>query len=91
MALQALFQKYVEDIDFVRSRIAEDEAIGEFNRQRDHLEKQVAALKQQLSKSLDGSKSDIRKIMDVSTGLTCVKVEAKLRLQIDIAQLKKLK
>lgn len=63
---QALFQKYVEDIDFVRSRIAEDEAIREFNRQRDHLEKQVAALKMQLSKSLDGSKSDIRKIMDVS-------------------------
>lgn len=91
MALQALFQKYVEDIDFVRSRIAEDEAIGEFNRQRDHLEKQVAALKQQLSKSLDGSKSDIRKIMDVSTGLTCVKVEAQLRLQMDIAVFKKLK
>lgn len=63
---QALFHKYVEDIDFVRSRIAEDEAIREFNRQRDHLEKQVAALKQQLAKSLGGSKSDIGKIMDVS-------------------------
>ncbi|XP_046965131.1 cilia- and flagella-associated protein 57 [Vanessa cardui] len=64
LSVKALFQKYVEDIDFVRSRIAEDEAIREFNRQRDHLEKQVAALKMQLSKSLDGSKSDIRKIMD---------------------------
>ncbi|CAH2102487.1 unnamed protein product [Euphydryas editha] len=64
LSVKALFQKYVEDIDFVRSRIAEDEAIREFNRQRDHLEKQVAALKQHLSKSMDGSKSDIRKIMD---------------------------
>lgn len=45
--------------------MAEDEAIREFNRQRDHLEKQVAGLKMQLSKSLDGSKSDIGKIMDV--------------------------
>lgn len=62
--VKALFHKYVEDIDFVRSRIAEDEAIREFNRQRDHLEKQVAALKQQLTKSLGGSKSDIGKIMD---------------------------
>ncbi|KAL0901492.1 hypothetical protein ABMA27_006736 [Loxostege sticticalis] len=62
--VKALFHKYVEDIDFVRSRIAEDEAIREFNRQRDHLEKQVAALKQQLAKSLGGSKSDIGKIMD---------------------------
>ncbi|CAH0405353.1 unnamed protein product [Chilo suppressalis] len=62
--VKALFHKYVEDIDFVRSRIAEDEAIREFNRQRDHLEKQVAALKQQLAKSLGGSKSDICKIMD---------------------------
>ncbi|XP_038207858.1 cilia- and flagella-associated protein 57 [Zerene cesonia] len=62
--VKELFHKYVEDIDFVRSRIAEDEAIREFNRQRDHLEKQVAALKMQLSKSLDGSKSDIGKIMD---------------------------
>ncbi|XP_031769045.2 cilia- and flagella-associated protein 57 isoform X1 [Galleria mellonella] len=62
--VKALFHKYVEDIDFVRSRIAEDEAIREFNRQRDHLEKQVAALKQQLSKSVGGSKSDIGKIMD---------------------------
>lgn len=56
----------MEDIDFVRSRVAEDEAIREFNRQRDHLEKQVAALKHQLAKSLGGSKSDIGKIMDVS-------------------------
>ncbi|XP_059051010.1 cilia- and flagella-associated protein 57 isoform X1 [Achroia grisella] len=62
--VKALFHKYVEDIDFVRSRVAEDEAIREFNRQRDHLEKQVAALKQQLSKSVGGSKSDIGKIMD---------------------------
>ncbi|XP_050681259.1 cilia- and flagella-associated protein 57 isoform X2 [Leptidea sinapis] len=62
--VKELFHKYVEDIDFVRSRIAEDEAIREFNRQRDHLEKQVASLKAQLSKSLDGSKSDIGKIMD---------------------------
>ncbi|CAF4793044.1 unnamed protein product [Pieris macdunnoughi] len=64
LSVKELFQKYVEDIDFVRSRIAEDEAIREFNRQRDHLEKQVAALKMQLSKSLDGSKSDIGRIMD---------------------------
>ncbi|CAG9581445.1 unnamed protein product [Danaus chrysippus] len=64
LSVKALFQKYVEDIDFVRSRMAEDEAIREFNRQRDHLEKQVAGLKMQLSKSLDGSKSDIGKIMD---------------------------
>ncbi|XP_053620233.1 cilia- and flagella-associated protein 57 isoform X1 [Plodia interpunctella] len=62
--VKALFHKYVEDIDFVRSRVAEDEAIREFNRQRDHLEKQVASLKQQLAKSLGGSKSDIGKIMD---------------------------
>ncbi|XP_073957164.1 cilia- and flagella-associated protein 57-like isoform X1 [Choristoneura fumiferana] len=62
--VKALFHKYVEDIDFVRSRIAEDEAIREFNRQRDHLEKQVAGLKQQLAKALGGSKSDINKIMD---------------------------
>lgn len=56
----------MEDIDFVRSRIAEDEAIREFNRQREHLEKQLAGLKQQLAKSLGGSKSDICRIMDVS-------------------------
>lgn len=62
--VKTLFHKYVEDIDFVRSRVAEDEAIREFNRQRDHLEKQVTALKQQLAKSLGGSKSDIGKIMD---------------------------
>ncbi|XP_075972690.1 testes of unusual size isoform X1 [Anticarsia gemmatalis] len=64
LAVKTLFHKYVEDIDFVRSRIADDEAVREFNRQRDHLEKQVAGLKQQLSKSLGGSKSDIGKIMD---------------------------
>ncbi|CAB3240040.1 unnamed protein product [Arctia plantaginis] len=64
LAVKSLFHKYVEDIDFVRSRLADDEAVREFNRQRDHLEKQVAALKQQLSKSLGGSKSDIGKIMD---------------------------
>ncbi|XP_072943065.1 cilia- and flagella-associated protein 57 isoform X1 [Epargyreus clarus] len=64
LSVKALFHKYVEDIDFVRSRMAEDEAIREFNRQRDHLEKQVAALKMQLEKSLGGSKSDIGKIMD---------------------------
>lgn len=56
----------MEDIEFVKSRAADDEAIREFNRQRDHLEKQVAALKQQLAKSLGGSKNDIGKIMDVS-------------------------
>lgn len=70
--MQSLFHKYVEDIDFVRSRLADDEAVREFNRQRDHLEKQVAALKQQLSKSLGGSKSDIGKIMDVSNRPTIV-------------------
>ncbi|KAF9421540.1 hypothetical protein HW555_002473, partial [Spodoptera exigua] len=64
LAVKTLFQKYVEDIDFVRSRIADDEAVREFNRQRDHLEKQVAGLKQQLTKALGGSKSDIGKIMD---------------------------
>ncbi|XP_045769045.1 cilia- and flagella-associated protein 57 isoform X2 [Maniola jurtina] len=64
LSVKALFQKYVEDIDFLRSRVAEDEAIREFNRQREHLEKQVAGLKGQLAKSLGGSKSDIRKIMD---------------------------
>lgn len=56
----------MEDIDFLRSRVAEDEAIREFNRQREHLEKQLAGLRAQLAKSLGGSKSDIRKIMDVS-------------------------
>ncbi|XP_039752116.1 cilia- and flagella-associated protein 57 [Pararge aegeria] len=64
LSVKALFQKYVEDIDFLRSRVAEDEAIREFNRQREHLEKQLAGLRTQLSKSLGGSKSDIRKIMD---------------------------
>lgn len=59
----------MEDIDFVRSRIAEDEAIREFNRQRDHLEKQIAGLKQQLAKALGGSKTDIGKVMDVSIHL----------------------
>lgn len=63
---QALFQKYVEDVDFVRSRVAEDEAVREFNRQREHLEKQNASLKNQLSKAMGGSKTDIGKIMDVS-------------------------
>lgn len=46
--------------------MAEDEAIREFNRQRDHLEKQLAGLKKQLAKALGGSKADINKIMDVS-------------------------
>nr|XP_021188780.2 cilia- and flagella-associated protein 57 isoform X2 [Helicoverpa armigera] len=64
LAVKTLFHKYVEDIDFVRSRIADDEAVREFNRQRDHLEKQVAGLKYQLNKALGGSKSDIGKIMD---------------------------
>ncbi|XP_022822197.1 cilia- and flagella-associated protein 57 isoform X2 [Spodoptera litura] len=64
LAVKTLFHKYVEDIDFVRSRIADDEAVREFNRQRDHLEKQVAGLKRQLAKALGGSKSDIGKIMD---------------------------
>ncbi|CAG4978626.1 unnamed protein product [Parnassius apollo] len=64
LSVKALFHKYVEDVDFIRSRVADDEAVREFNRQRDHLEKQIAALKQQLSKCLGGSKSDITKIMD---------------------------
>ncbi|KOB73579.1 WD repeat-containing protein 65 [Operophtera brumata] len=64
MNVKALFHKYVEDIDFLRSRVADDEAIREFNRQREHLEKQVAGLKQQLASALGGSKSDINKIMD---------------------------
>lgn len=55
----------MEDIDFIRSRIADDEAVHEFNRQRDHLEKQVAGFKSQLAKAMGGSKSDIGKIMDV--------------------------
>lgn len=62
--VKALFHKYVEDIDFIRSRMADDEAIREFNRQRDHLEKQVSNLKQQLEKAVGGSKSDIGRIMD---------------------------
>ncbi|CAH2050452.1 unnamed protein product, partial [Iphiclides podalirius] len=64
LSVKALFHKYVEDAEFLRSRVAEDEAVREFNRQRDHLEKQIAALKEQLAKSLGGSKSDITKIMD---------------------------
>ncbi|KAJ8735588.1 hypothetical protein PYW07_007208 [Mythimna separata] len=63
-AVKILFHKYVEDIDFVRSRIADDEAVREFNRQRDHLEKQVASFKFQLTKAMGGSKNDICKIMD---------------------------
>ncbi|XP_049879809.1 cilia- and flagella-associated protein 57 [Pectinophora gossypiella] len=62
--VKALFHKYVEDIDFVRSRLAEDEAIREFNRQRDHLEKQLASVRLQLSRAVSGSKGDINKIMD---------------------------
>ncbi|XP_063616617.1 cilia- and flagella-associated protein 57 isoform X2 [Cydia splendana] len=64
ISVKALFHKYVEDIDFVRSRVAENEAIREFNRQRDHLEKQVAGYRQQLTKALGGSKNDINRIMD---------------------------
>ncbi|KAJ2947907.1 hypothetical protein O0L34_g9698 [Tuta absoluta] len=62
--VKALFHKYTEDIDFVRNRMAEDEAVSEFNRQRDHLEKQLASVRSQLEKALSGSKSDINKIID---------------------------
>lgn len=44
----------------------DDEAIREFNRQRDHLEKQLSSVRAQLHKALSGSKGDINKIMDVS-------------------------
>ncbi|GBP75293.1 Cilia- and flagella-associated protein 57 [Eumeta japonica] len=63
-SVKVLFHKYVEDIDFLRSRVAEDEALREFNRQRDHLEKQVVLLKNQLAKALGGTKSDVGRIMD---------------------------
>lgn len=63
----------MEDADFLRSRVAEDEAVREFNRQRDHLERQIAALKEQLAKSLGGSKSDITKIMDVNSDSNLIK------------------
>lgn len=45
----------------------DDEAIREFNRQRDHLEKQLGSVRSQLQKALSGSKGDINKIMDVSS------------------------
>lgn len=45
----------------------DDEAIREFNRQRDHLEKQLSSVRGQLQKALSGSKGDINKIMDVSS------------------------
>ncbi|XP_026319729.1 cilia- and flagella-associated protein 57 [Hyposmocoma kahamanoa] len=64
MNVKTLFHKYVEDIDFIRSRMQDDEAIREFNRQRDHLEKQLNSVKTQLQKALSGSKGDINKIMD---------------------------
>ncbi|XP_037969047.2 cilia- and flagella-associated protein 57 [Plutella xylostella] len=62
--VKALFQKYVEDLDFIRERASEDEAVREFNRQRAHLEKQCAALRHQLAQSQGGAKTDVHKIMD---------------------------
>lgn len=62
----------MEDVDFIRGRMADDEAMREFNRQRDHLEKQIASLKQQLEKSVGGSKNDIGKIMHVNYHLIMV-------------------
>ncbi|XP_041975861.1 cilia- and flagella-associated protein 57 isoform X1 [Aricia agestis] len=62
--IKDLFHKYVEDDEFLQVRKGEEEAMGEFNRQRDHLERQIAGLKTQLAKSQGGAKGDVVRIMD---------------------------
>jgi hypothetical protein len=75
---QHLYKKYSKDTSFNRSQGQDVEAQTEFMRQREHLERTVASLKQQVYKGTSGKRDNVSKIMHVSVTVTFMNLQYRM-------------
>ncbi|XP_067002116.2 cilia- and flagella-associated protein 57 [Anabrus simplex] len=84
-AVTALYHKYSQDDDdFLNTRVQDVDAQAEFMRQREHLERTVAALKRQAAKETKGAIGDGAKIMEEN--VTFIVEINNLRRELKLAQ-----
>jgi predicted transcriptional regulator len=63
---QHLYHKYSQDSDFFKSHAQDTDVQAEFMRQREHLERTVASIKQKVHKDTSAKQDDVSKIIHVS-------------------------